>query len=77
MNYNSDKKITIEDVDKAWARFNKLKEEAEQYMFVDIFLFDSKLTPYYNDLKVNWNEDHAKIFIEAMDAMFKHFGIDI
>ena len=69
---NSDKKITIEDVEKAWARFNKLT--CERRIPMDIWRFQ---LPYYNDLKTNWNEEHAEIFMDGMNEIFEHFGIDI
>lgn len=71
----TDKKITIEDVEKAWAEFDRLKEYAEQHMFVDILFWDIRLKPYYKDLKENWNEEHARIFMKGMKVMFEHFGI--
>lgn len=45
--------VTMQDCEKAWERFELLKDEAEQYMFPALLAWDLKLTPLYNDLKEN------------------------
>lgn len=66
---------TIEDVEREWAKFDELKETAEQYMFPKLMFWDVKLTPMYEDLKKNWDEHHALIFMKYMGLMFESFGI--
>lgn len=65
---------TIELVKDAWARFNDIKNTAEQYMFPHILFWDIKLTPLYNDLIKNWDEHHAEVFLKGMDVMFQSLG---
>lgn len=65
-----------EKCDKAWKRFDQLKNEAEQYLFPAIAAWDLQLTPFYNDLQKNWDEHHAEIFLRGMNKMFAFFGID-
>ena len=69
--------ITIEHVDKAWSRFEKLKETAEQYMFTRLMLVDLKFTKFYKDLHENWDEHHAEIFLNGMDVvLFEPLGLE-
>ena len=63
-------------VEEVWKKYNDFKETAEQHDFVELVMFDSKLSPAYNDLQKNWNEDHAQKFINGMkNIVFKQFGI--
>ena len=64
-------KVTIEDVDKSWEKFEKIKETAEQHAFPLIFIWDMKMTPLYNDLHINWDEHHAEVFLRGMHKMFE------
>lgn len=68
--------VTMQDCEKVWERFNRLKEEAEQYMFPSILVWDLKITPLYKDLQENQDEHHGEIFMRVMIAMLKQFGID-
>ena len=43
--------VTMQDCEKVWERFDRLKEEAEQYMFPSILVWDLKITPLYKDLQ--------------------------
>lgn len=65
-----------EQVNEIWEKYNSFKETAEQHDFVKLLMFDSKLIPAYNDLQNNWDDDHAKKFINGMkNVVFKQFGI--
>lgn len=44
-------------------------------MFPKLILWDVKLTPLYEDLKKNWDEHHAWVFMKCMELMFESFGI--
>lgn len=74
LNYkdNMDKKEQIENLWKKWTDF---KETAEQHMFVSILMVDTKLTGAYNDLMNNWDENHADIFIKAMNNILNKYGV--
>lgn len=72
--YHSQTKELVETI---WEKYNEYKETAEQHEFVQLFLFDSKLVPAYEDLKNNWNIDHANTFIRGMlNTVFPTLGID-
>ena len=58
-----------------WEKFNEYKETAEQHEFVRLIMLDMKLVPAYNDLKNNYDETHAKIFINVMKKVLDSFGI--
>lgn len=64
-----------EKVEELWTKYNEYKETAEQHMFVQLLMFDRMLIPVYNDLQENWNDEHAKIFINGMGIVFKKLGI--
>jgi len=64
-----------EQIEEMWKKYNSFKETAEQHDFVKLIMFDAKLIPAYNDLKKNWNEDHAKKFINGMNIVFNKLGI--
>ena len=64
-----------EQVEELWKKYNSFKETAEQHDFVKLIMFDMKLIPAYNDLKKNWNEDHAQKFINGMNIVFNKLGI--
>ncbi len=68
--------VTMQDCEKAWERFELLKDEAEQYMFPALLAWDLKLTPLYNDLKENWDDHHGDVFMRGMIIMLLQFGID-
>lgn len=61
--------VTMQDCEKVWERFNRLKEEAEQYMFPSILVWDLKITPLYKDLQENWDEHHGEIFMREHGIM--------
>lgn len=68
--------ITKEYIQELWAKFDKIKDEAEQYMFPELMFWDMKLTPLYNDLMENWDDDHAEVFMKGMNVMFKSLGVE-
>ena len=63
-------------VEYLWERFDEYKETAEQHEFVKLFALDMKVTPYYNDLKENYTEEHAEIFIRVMIKVLNSLGIN-
>jgi hypothetical protein len=64
-----------EKVEALWSKFEQYKETAEQHEFLFLLMLDKRLTLAYNDLKNNWNEEHADIFIRTMENVIKTFGI--
>lgn len=71
---------TIEDVEKVWNQLMKYEDEAEQHDFVMLALIHTNAEPFYLSLHENWNEEHAKIFIEGMHTFFKellHISEDV
>lgn len=70
--------ITKEHIQELWAKFDKIKDEAEQYMFPELMFWDLKLTPLYKDLMENWDDDHARIFSDAMTkVLVQRYGVKI
>lgn len=65
---------TMQDVQDVANRWELTKERAEQHDFPIILFWDMKFTPLYNDLKKNWNEKHAKIFIDGMNKIIEKLG---
>lgn len=64
-----------EKVEALWNKFEQYKETAEQHEFLFLLMLDTRLALAYNDLKNNWNEEHADIFIRSMENVIKTFGI--
>lgn len=64
-----------EKVEALWNKFGQYKETAEQHEFPFLLMLDARLTFAYNDLKNDWNEEHADIFIRSMENVIKTFGI--
>jgi uncharacterized membrane-anchored protein YhcB (DUF1043 family) len=64
-----------EEIERLWKVFDEYKERAEQHEFAMIAMFDIPLTSQYNDLKENWTDEHAKLFIKNMKFTFKMLGI--
>lgn len=69
-------KEKMQTVEKLWKAFENYKENAEQHEFVSLAMYDLKLTPAYNDLHENYNEEHADIFIRCMKKVLTSFGIN-
>ena len=61
----------MEEVNRYWNAFAKYKETAGQHEFLQLFMLDTKLIPMYNDLKQNYTEEHAAIFIRVMKKVLK------
>ena len=59
-----------------WNKFTNYKETAEQYEFPTILMLDSYLTPRYNKLMKNFNDESANKFMEGMKIIFDNFGIE-
>lgn len=64
-------KITIEDVDQVWERFWKATDRAEQHIFVPLAIVTTRLKAQYEDLHKNWDEEHAKKFIDNVEHVIK------
>lgn len=65
-----------EEVEQLWDKYNSYKETAEQHMFQYLIIFDVALIPAYNDLKENWDDEHADKFIKGMEQIvFPKLGI--
>lgn len=69
--------ITLETIEQAWKNYEQYKEHAEQHEFPDLLVTDFKFTPLYNDLKENWDEHHAEVFLKAFATVGKHFGFEV
>lgn len=69
--------IMREQVEEVWRKYNDFKESAEQHTFPVLLMYDSLLIPAYNDLQKNWDEDHARKFVNGMrNTVFKRLGIE-
>lgn len=66
--------MTIDIVEKLWEEFEERVDRAEQYQFPDIMFFHLRLEAMYKDLHVNWNEDHAKIFMNCIKIAYEKLG---
>ena len=67
----------MEKVEYLMEKYNKYKENAEQHEFVNLFMLDMKIEPAYHDLKRNYTEEHAEIFIKVMTKVLEKLGVDI
>lgn len=67
----------MEEVNKYWDAYNSFKETAEQHDFIRLLMLDSQLIPAYNDLKENYCEEHAEIFIRGMKKVLASLGITL
>ena len=68
--------MTIADIERVWQRYNKLRDEAEQHDFPFLMMWDAKLSWGYEDLHKNWDDHHAEIFMNGMNMVFTHFGLE-
>lgn len=64
-------------VEYLMSKYEGYKERAQQYEFVKLFYADMVIKPYYNDLKENYTEEHADIFIKHMSGWLRTMGINI
>lgn len=67
-------KERVEELYKKWQDY---KETAEQHEFPVIFMQDIIIKRGYMDLQKNWDDEHAKIFIRAMEKTLKARGIEV
>lgn len=66
----------MRDFEKVWATYEKYKETAEQVDFFKLFMMDTRVKPYYNNLVQEYTPEHEKIFCSIMrDKVFPIFGI--
>ena len=64
-----------EEVQELYNKYYKFKATAEPHTFPLLLRLDAILVPAYNDLQVNWSDEHADIFIKCMKMVFDKFGI--
>ena len=60
---------------KYWNLYSKYKETAEQHEFPTLLSLDLYIIPRYKSLINNFNEEKGVKYIEAMEIIFKKFGI--
>lgn len=61
--------ITLEKIDEYYNRWKNFlnTNNAEQHDFKVIAMNDILIRTFYNDLKKNWNLDHAQKFVNAFE----------
>ena len=61
--------ITLEKIDEYYNRWKNFlnTNNAEQHDFKMIAMNDILIKTFYNDLKENWNLDHAQKFANAFE----------
>lgn len=64
-----------EKVECLWDKYSKYKETAEQHEFFHLIILDSKLIPAYDDLQINYSEEHAEIFVRMMEKVLESLGV--
>lgn len=69
--------ITLEDVTRYMEAYRAYQDRAEQHEFAFLFMLDMKIVPAYNDLVRNWDENHARIFINIMVKVLNRLGVPI
>ena len=67
----------MKKVEYLWKKFDEYKQRAEQHEFVRLFMYDSRLVPLYKDLQVNYDKEHAEIFIRVMIKVLKSLGVKV
>lgn len=68
---------TLEDCNRLWEKFERYKETAEQYEFLNLLVMDSKLKPAHEDLNKRWDPEHGKVFARTMKyVVFPRLGIE-
>lgn len=63
-------KLTMDDVNEAWKKWEAYKETVEQYDFFNVFWVfwkEIRFKAMYTSLKTDWSEDHAAIFLRRID----------
>ena len=66
-----------EHVEELYNKFRKYTETAEQHEFPYLIQYDMIISMGYEDLKKNWNEDHADSFIRGVSKSLKQLGIEV
>ena len=67
----------MKKVEYLWKKFDEYKQRAEQHEFVRLFRYDLRLVPLYKDLQVNYDKEHAEIFIRVMIKVLKSLGVEV
>lgn len=68
--------MTIQDIDKVWAWYTKLRDNCEQHDIPVFMMWDARLSWGYNDLHREWNDHHAEIFMNGMRMVFRMLGLE-
>ena len=68
-------KITRDNVEKAWKKFIDYMEIADQQYHLGLAMVHGMMYPLYDDLLANWDDHHAKQFMNDMNATFHNFDI--
>lgn len=66
-----------EQVEALYSKFRQYTETAEQHEFPYLLQCDMIISPGYEDLQNNWNEEHADSFIRGVSKLLKHLGIEV
>ena len=66
-----------EQVEALYSKFRQYTETAEQHEFPYLLQYDMIISPGYEDLQNNWNEEHADSFIRGVSKLLKHLGIEV
>ena len=68
-----------EAVETLWKKYEKYKEtaiETHPTLKLEINQCDQLMVPAYIDLQENWTDDHADLFIDAMEKIvFPRVGV--
>ena len=68
------KKLTLEDIEKAWTKFVTRADQAEQYQFPMIIYYYTRMDGLVKDLIINWNDLHAEIFMQYLNMVRTRLG---
>lgn len=66
--------LTMQDVQDVMGKWEQTKERAEQHDFPFILFWDMRIAPLYEDLKVNWTEEHARKLINGVNLIVQKLG---
>lgn len=65
---------TMQDVDAVMEKWRQTKERAEQHDFPYILYWDMRFELLYKDLKRQWNDRHAALFIKGVEKITQQLG---
>ena len=68
-------KVSIELIEEKKRKWDEYKEHAEQHEFIKIIAIDLWIERMYEDIKMNWDEEHAKILMQYFDRAFQYAEI--